>query len=296
MSLASAINRPNDGTGINLGFTQASHPSERKESVWKDRLVTVGSFAAILAFDAVVFAAFFFGCIALKPAIGATLAILAGTGIAIGVGVVLGATVYGIYSVIKRLSEQKTLSPFFVRNEPNQIRRNHEDAVLGIIWNQLADKLHLEDNEIPSNINEIRTWLKNPANENRIKQFTQLNLEGMDLTALPKEIGCLTGLKTLNLRDNQLTSLPTSIGNLTSLEELYLQNNQLTSFPTSIGSLKNLVRVSFEKNPLTHIPHNISEAQQLRIIGQVDICEIPSVKSNRQQGLERISFQRLKGG
>ena len=63
------------------------------------------------------------------------------------------------------------------------------------------------------------------------ENWEELDLSGMGLTELPKEIDRLTGVKVLNLSDNQITEIPESIGQLTNLTELYLYDNQITEIP-----------------------------------------------------------------
>ncbi len=45
-----------------------------------------------------------------------------------------------------------------------------------------------------------------------------LDLRGLGLTAVPPEIGQLTGLQSLNLSINRLTAVPPEIGQLTGLQ------------------------------------------------------------------------------
>ena len=65
----------------------------------------------------------------------------------------------------------------------------------------------------------------------------ELDLSGLDLTALPEAIGNLTALQQLDLGGNQLTALPEAIGNLTALFSLNAAYNQLTALPEAIGNL-----------------------------------------------------------
>ncbi len=57
-------------------------------------------------------------------------------------------------------------------------------------------------------LNRIKSAIKNKNSE--------LDLSRMDLTAIPSEIGQLSGLQQLYLFNNQLTSLPKEIGQLSN--------------------------------------------------------------------------------
>ncbi|MDA0267006.1 MAG: hypothetical protein O2890_13475 [Cyanobacteria bacterium] len=79
--------------------------------------------------------------------------------------------------------------------------------------------------------------------------WTELDLAGENLTALPGAIGKLTQLKKLILGKydkqkgwlgNQLTELPPEIGQLTNLQSLDLSLNQFSTLPEAITQLVNL--------------------------------------------------------
>jgi hypothetical protein len=89
------------------------------------------------------------------------------------------------------------------------------------------------------------------------RQQRTLDLCGKQLTALPPEIGQLTGLRQLNLSSNQLTALPAEIGQLTELYRLYLEDNQLTELPPEIGQLTGLRDLNLSGNQLTALPAEI---------------------------------------
>ena len=72
----------------------------------------------------------------------------------------------------------------------------------------------------------LASWIRS-APAVTLASVKKLDLSGNQLTALPEEIGLLTGLKELDLNENQLTSLPEEIGLLTGLEKLNLNNNPL---------------------------------------------------------------------
>lgn len=104
-------------------------------------------------------------------------------------------------------------------------------------------------------------------NSDKIEKITHLNIEGCQLTSLPKEIGKLSRLKNLNLCRNQLSSLPKEMGNLSKLEYLYLNGNQLTSLPKEIGNFLHLKRLYIADNRLTDLPKEIGNLSKLKYLG-----------------------------
>ena len=58
-----------------------------------------------------------------------------------------------------------------------------------------------------------------------LEEVTKLNLDGYQLTELPKNLENLTQLKVLVLSKNQLAGLPKSLEKLTQLTELRLDDN-----------------------------------------------------------------------
>jgi hypothetical protein len=92
----------------------------------------------------------------------------------------------------------------------------------------------------------------------------RLNLESLNLSSLPAEIGDLEGVKRLDLGYNQLTSIPAEIGNLNGLKELSLGQNQLTSLPAEIGNLSMLEWLSLGQNQLTSLPAEIGNLSSLQ--------------------------------
>ncbi len=100
----------------------------------------------------------------------------------------------------------------------------------------------------------------------KISDATQLDLSELGLTALPPEIGLLSGLERLDLSSNQLTALPPEIGQLTTLNELYVQNNRLATMQPKIGSLTALQRLSLGQNQLTTLPPEIGSLTALELL------------------------------
>lgn len=109
---------------------------------------------------------------------------------------------------------------------------------------------------------EIRKWMR--KNEESLKKITVLKLDGINLTALPKEIKYFTGLTDLNLYNNKLATLPSEIEYLTQLKRLYLNKNKLTSLPGSIKGLTQLQILYLNNNELTYLPREIGFLTQLK--------------------------------
>lgn len=69
----------------------------------------------------------------------------------------------------------------------------------------------------------LRSWLG--GSTSLLTQITKLNLKGLKLTKLPREIGLFVNLKKLKLQYNRLTELPPEFSNLIALNELNLECN-----------------------------------------------------------------------
>ena len=102
-----------------------------------------------------------------------------------------------------------------------------------------------------------------PAEMGSLVKLTELDLRSNRLTTLPEWIGDLTSLTSLNLSFNQLTTLPERIGDLTALRNLHLTFNQLTTLPESIGNLTALTYLNLFGNPLTELPERIGDLTAL---------------------------------
>lgn len=88
----------------------------------------------------------------------------------------------------------------------------------------------------------------------RLEKLESLCLSGLNITALPEEIGRLRNLRTLSVSNNLLEFLPGSIGLLSRLEKLDLSGNRLSSLPEGLSKLSQLrvLRIAdnkFEKYP-----------------------------------------------
>ncbi|MBS0649989.1 MAG: hypothetical protein JSR93_02395 [Verrucomicrobia bacterium] len=151
------------------------------------------------------------------------------------------------------------------------LKSHYEDEGLEAIWNQrliglLGPQRAFEHAAAPVKATAIRQWLNDPANIERIQGVRALDLRGLNLKALPSEIGLFTGLQSLNLSNNELSWLPETIGNLSDLKNFYLIHNQLSWLPESIGSLSTLKNLYLSHNQLSSLPESIGNLKDLRIL------------------------------
>jgi internalin A len=102
-----------------------------------------------------------------------------------------------------------------------------------------------------------------PPEISELKKLTQLNVSGNKLTSLPSKISELKNLTQIDISLNQLTSLPPEVSELKNLTKLEIYSNQLTSLPPEISELKNLTRLEISGNQLTSLPPEISELKNL---------------------------------
>ena len=105
----------------------------------------------------------------------------------------------------------------------------------------------------------------------QLKQLRSLvlgELWGNQLSALPEEIGKLAQLRSLKVSKNQLSVLPEEIGELTVLQRLDLSDNQLSALPEAIGQLSALQQLDLSGNQLSALPEEIG---QLTALQQLDL-------------------------
>ena len=97
----------------------------------------------------------------------------------------------------------------------------------------------------------------------QLRDLTHLDLEDNSLSSISSSIYQLGGLIELNLSWNQLESIPASIGQLGALEKLDLSNNQLLFLPESICRLEYLTRLSLSSNKLSSLPEDFGRLRSL---------------------------------
>jgi len=155
--------------------------------------------------------------------------------------------------------------------------------------------IDLSGSTLPSTASELRSWFKDPKNQQYLDKITELNF----LTEIPEEIGYLKNLKIISAKTEGLTQeiaklehlesltfrntatikvLPTVIFDCKSLKSLNLSNNQITVLPEEIGQLENLQELNLSQNSLSILPQEIFNLRKLRAFNLSGnaITQIPS--------------------
>lgn len=94
-----------------------------------------------------------------------------------------------------------------------------------------------------------------------------LNLRGLDLKELPRELFDLHQLKGLDLAENLLEALPPEIARLQSLKTLSLWSNPIATLPKEFASLSALTSVEFYDHCLAEIPDSLTALPNLQSLG-----------------------------
>lgn len=96
---------------------------------------------------------------------------------------------------------------------------------------------------------------------------TTLDLSGHGLSAFPKYVLSMTGLRELNLSENQLTgAIPAEIRHLQNLRKLNLSYNKMTGLPAELGQLNDLEELDVSFNRLTGLPYELGNLKNLKIL------------------------------
>lgn len=127
--------------------------------------------------------------------------------------------------------------------------------------------------------------LRNLAREvYRYDFLTSLFINHNSLTSLSADIIHLRKLTVLDASGNKLVTLPPEMGMLTSLKELYLFDNQLVMLPPELGMLYNLDMLGIEGNPLAENIRSLAqrEGTQAVISFLRDSCPVPLPPPERE--------------
>ncbi|KAG0211623.1 Glucose-repressible alcohol dehydrogenase transcriptional effector [Mortierella sp. GBA30] len=91
--------------------------------------------------------------------------------------------------------------------------------------------------------------------------LTALYINHNNLHHLSPEISRLTGLTVLDASGNKLTAVPPELGMLTNLKELLLVDNGLVTLPAELGTLYQLEILALEGNPLNESLKNLLQQE-----------------------------------
>jgi Leucine-rich repeat (LRR) protein len=90
------------------------------------------------------------------------------------------------------------------------------------------------------------------------KKSRSLTLKGMNLKAIPRELGEVAPLlRSLDLSQNRITQLPLFFGQFELLKQLHLNGNALTSLTDELGNLKKLEILILSNNDLSMLPETL---------------------------------------
>ncbi|XP_022642085.1 putative disease resistance protein At4g11170 isoform X2 [Vigna radiata var. radiata] len=110
-------------------------------------------------------------------------------------------------------------------------------------------------------------------------KLKSLNLEGLKLKPVLKELSCLTSLKVLKISDNGLVidkqQIHVLFSGLRYLQILYLKDcSKLFELPDNINLLTQLQELRLDRSDLKRLPENIKNLQMLEILSLEDCKEL----------------------
>lgn len=93
--------------------------------------------------------------------------------------------------------------------------------------------------------------------------LTSLDLSGLKLTEIPREVFTLKQLKQLILKNNQLPEIPKEIIYLPNLIYLDISQNQIKELPFQMKDLAPLKYLNLSRNYIKELPYEVQELTQL---------------------------------
>ncbi|KAF9987116.1 Glucose-repressible alcohol dehydrogenase transcriptional effector [Modicella reniformis] len=116
------------------------------------------------------------------------------------------------------------------------------------------------------------------------KFLTSLYINHNNLHQLSPEISRLANLTILDASGNKLTSVPPELGMLTNLKELLLVDNGLVTLPAELGTLYQLEILALEGNPLNESLKNLLQQEgTVAVISYLrENCPVPLPPPERE--------------
>ncbi|KAJ3337418.1 Glucose-repressible alcohol dehydrogenase transcriptional effector [Gonapodya sp. JEL0774] len=105
------------------------------------------------------------------------------------------------------------------------------------------------------------------GDDTKASQWTTLDLGGMAIRNLSRELFRYTFLSVLYINHNSLSSLPPQISNLRSLVQLDVSGNKLTTLPPELGLVVSLKELLAFDNQIATLPPELGFLYQLENLG-----------------------------
>ncbi|WP_417888159.1 COR domain-containing protein [Zunongwangia sp.] len=103
---------------------------------------------------------------------------------------------------------------------------------------------------------------KQLATIDKDNKVTELYLNGINLTKIPKEVFNLKHLNRLDIVNNSLSEIPIKLAELNKLNILYLFRNEIKEIPEEVLFMKSLKSMDIHSNPLNSIPLEVLESKR----------------------------------
>ncbi|CAG8501267.1 11503_t:CDS:2 [Acaulospora colombiana] len=126
--------------------------------------------------------------------------------------------------------------------------------------------------------------LKNISKELfQYKFLTTLYINHNNLTYISPEISKLRSLVLLDMSGNKLSDIPPEVGMLTNLRDLLLFDNNLVSLPYELGTLYKLETLGIEGNPISDLFKNLLQKEGTSAVISYlrDNCQVPPYPMER---------------
>lgn len=122
---------------------------------------------------------------------------------------------------------------------------------------------------------EVATVISRDQSTGRV---TELNLSGLSLTTITKDIGSLSALRMLDLHGNRINELPMEMGYLNNLGKCNLDSNELHDLPVEIAYLDSLRELSVRSNQLFRIHYRLLNGSIIKLdLSDNELEELPNL-------------------
>jgi len=165
------------------------------------------------------------------------------------------------------------------------------DESLVMLWQELQKQLR-----VPASLQtaaEIRTWMNNTANRDKLNLITELKLclsQQNPVNTIPPEVSFLKQIRKVDLSSNKLFHFPKELCSLSQLKELNLSHNRFIHIPDAIRGLTQLETLDVTHNTIGWISSSIGALTQLRDL-KISYRLIPDPSSDPSSDLKTVLVQ-----